>query len=266
MTWNDTNKLPFKLFWWQSPDGSKVLTYFPDDYANNNLNPVRLSSDLAQARQRSPGMDNMMDLYGIGDHGGGPTRAILDEGNHWAQPDKIMPKIHFGTAQSFFTNAEQKVSSNSPEWNYESIAKGYTFPTAEEGKIDIPTWKDEMYFEYHRGVMTTQANHKRNMRKSEEQTLNAEKYASLAWLQGDTYPNQRFTDAWKKSPSTTSTISPPAPASASSTKRRSRTTTRSTGPPARSPRRPSHSRRRRPTPAPGGNVSVSRLQSSRLAA
>jgi alpha-mannosidase len=198
MTWNDTNQLPFKLFWWESPDGSKVLTYFPHDYANDNLNPVRLSQDLAQARQRAPGMEEMMDLYGIGDHGGGPTRAILDEGQHWAQPDKIMPKMQFGLAQSFFTNAEQKISTNSPEWNYESIAKGYTFPKPEEGKIDIPTWKDEMYFEYHRGVMTTQANHKRNMRESEEWTLNAEKYASLAWLQGDTYPNQEFTDAWKK--------------------------------------------------------------------
>ena len=41
MTWNDTNKLPFKLFWWQSPDGSKVLTYFPHDYVNLNLSPVR---------------------------------------------------------------------------------------------------------------------------------------------------------------------------------------------------------------------------------
>ncbi len=29
-------------------------------------------------------MTDMMDLYGIGDHGGGPTRAILDEGMHWA--------------------------------------------------------------------------------------------------------------------------------------------------------------------------------------
>jgi alpha-mannosidase len=198
MTWNDTNQLPFKLFWWQSPDGSKVLSYFPHDYANNNLNPVRLTADLATARQRAPGMDEMMDLYGIGDHGGGPTRAILDEGNHWAQPDKIMPKMQFGLAQSFFTNAEQKVSSNSPEWNYTSIAKGYKFPTPEPGKIDIPTWKDEMYFEYHRGVMTSQAQHKRNMRESEEQALNAEKYASLAWLNGDAYPNKEFTDAWKK--------------------------------------------------------------------
>ena len=50
MTWNDTNQLPFKLFWWESPDGSKVLAYFPHDYANDNLNPVRLSDDLATAR------------------------------------------------------------------------------------------------------------------------------------------------------------------------------------------------------------------------
>ena len=45
-------------------------------------------------------MTEMMDLYGIGDHGGGPTRAILDEGMHWMQPDKVVPKMQFGTAQS----------------------------------------------------------------------------------------------------------------------------------------------------------------------
>ncbi len=26
----------------------------------------------------------MMDLYGVGDHGGGPRGAMLDEGFHWA--------------------------------------------------------------------------------------------------------------------------------------------------------------------------------------
>ncbi|WP_263367771.1 alpha-mannosidase [Edaphobacter bradus] len=202
MTWNDTNQLPFKLFWWQSPDGSKVLTYFPHDYANGNLNPVRLSADLATARQRAPGMEQMMDLYGIGDHGGGPTRAILDEGNHWAhsetQSGMIVPKLEFGTAQSYFSKVEKEVSPNSPVINYSDLAKGYTPPTPEAGKIGIPTFKDEMYFEYHRGVMTSQAQHKRNMRESEEQTLNAEKYASLAWLNGDSYPNADLTDDWKK--------------------------------------------------------------------
>ncbi len=52
------------------------------------------------------------------------------------------------------------------------------------GKVSIPTWKSELYFEYHRGVMTSQANHKRNMRESSIETLNAEKWASLAWLDG----------------------------------------------------------------------------------
>ena len=198
MTWNDTNQLPFKLFWWKSPDGSKVLTYFPHDYANNNLNPIRLSADLATARQRSPGMEQMMDLYGIGDHGGGPTRAMLDEGNHWAKDGMIVPKLQFGTAQSYFTGIEQKLSSTSSTWDYTSIAKGYKEPKADADRIGIPTWDDEMYLEYHRGVFTTQAQHKRNMRESEEQTINAEKYASLAWLNGNPYPNDQFTDAWKK--------------------------------------------------------------------
>ena len=46
MEWNDTNQLPFKLFWWQSPDGSKVLAYFPHGYGNEDLRPLRLSDDL----------------------------------------------------------------------------------------------------------------------------------------------------------------------------------------------------------------------------
>jgi alpha-mannosidase len=199
MMWNDTNQLPFKLFWWESPDGSKVLTYFPHDYDNDNLNPVRLSGDLATARKLAPGMTDMMDLYGIGDHGGGPTRAILDEGVHWMQPDKVAPKMQFGTAQSYFTAIESKLAADSPVWDYRSIAKGYQPPPAPPaGQVAIPTWKSEMYFEYHRGVMTTQANQKRNMRESEEETLNAEKYASLAWLRGRPYPADELIEAWKK--------------------------------------------------------------------
>ncbi len=197
--WNDTNQFPFKLFWWESPDGSKVLTYFPHDYANNNLNPVRLSNDFAIARNHTPGLTDIMDLYGIGDHGGGPTRAILDEGTHWMQSDKIVPKMKFGTAQSYFDEFEKKIVTDPRVWDYNSIAKGYQPPAAPpEGKVSLPTWKSELYFEYHRGVMTTQAGQKRNMRDSEEWALDAEKFASLAWLKGTAYPGDALTDAWKK--------------------------------------------------------------------
>jgi alpha-mannosidase len=201
MTWNDTNQLPFKLFWWESPDGSKVLSYFPHDYANGNLSPVRLAADLKQARERSPGLLNMMDLYGIGDHGGGPTRAILDQGVHWsspAMPPHVVPQMPFGLAQSFFSDVEHKIAPMSQVWNYQNIAHGYVAPKEVEGKISIPTWKSELYFEYHRGVMTSQAMHKHNMRTSEEQVLNAEKWASLAWLDGKEYPGNELTEDWKK--------------------------------------------------------------------
>jgi alpha-mannosidase len=198
MTWNDTNQLPFKLFWWESPDGSKVLTYFPHDYVNLDMNPDRLAFDLVTARNRAPGMLDMMDLYGIGDHGGGPTRAILDEASHWAAPGHVTPKYEFGTAQTWFTAIEKQIAPDSPEWNYQSIAKGYTAPPTVAGQVSIPTWKSELYFEYHRGVMTSQANHKRNMRDAEEQVLNAEKWSSLAWLYGSKYSAAEITEDWKK--------------------------------------------------------------------
>ena len=64
--------------------------------------------------------------------------------------------------------------------------------------VSLPTWNDELYFEYHRGVFTSQAAHKRNMRESEVWMLDAEKYSSLAWLTGLPYPASELNEAWKK--------------------------------------------------------------------
>ena len=199
MDWNDTNHLPFKLFWWESPDGSKVLTYFPHDY-DLGIEPEALAKDVAQARQRNPGLPEMMHLYGIGDHGGGPTRAMLDSGVRWTDPKMVYPKTFFGVAQGFFTDVEGRLDSeHSPVWNYKTIAGGMTqLPAPPAGMVSIPTWNDELYFEYHRGVFTSQANHKRNMRESEVWMLDAEKYSSLAWLSGLPYPANSLNEAWKK--------------------------------------------------------------------
>ena len=199
MAWNDTNQLPLKLFWWQSPDGSRILSYFPHDYVND-IDPVRIAKDIAVARKLNPGLPEMMHLYGIGDHGGGPTRSMLDSGLHWTGTDRVAPPMSFGTAQSFFSDTERKLDSeHAPLWNYKVMAAGTArLPEPLAGKLSLPVWNDELYFEYHRGVMTTQANHKRNMRESEEEVLNAEKYSSLAWLYGEPYPNERLTEAWQK--------------------------------------------------------------------
>jgi alpha-mannosidase len=199
MQWNDTNQLPLKLFWWESPDGSRVLSYFPHDYVNQ-IEPVRMATDLAKARALNPGLPEMMHLYGIGDHGGGPTRAMLDAGEIWTSPGVVYPKTTFGVAQSYFNDVEGKLDTeHAPVWNYAALAAGKgTLAPSTDGKIGLPVWKDELYFEYHRGVYTTQANHKRNMRESEEWLLNAEKFSSLAWLQGLDYPQTPINEAWKK--------------------------------------------------------------------
>ncbi len=199
MAWNETNQLPLKLFWWQSPDGSRVLTYFPHDYSNE-IEPIDMATAFAHARQYNPGTTEMMHLYGVGDHGGGPTRAMLDAGDRWLEPDKAYAKLKFGVAGSFFSAVEKQLdTAHAPVWNYKTLAAGDTkLPQPPAGLWSLPVWNDELYFEFHRGVFTSQANHKRNMRESEEEMLNAEKWSSLAWLTGTPYPADQFNEAWKK--------------------------------------------------------------------
>jgi alpha-mannosidase len=200
MVWNESNTLPLKLFWWEAPDGSRVLTYFPREYGKE-IKPLDLILNQTDAKDMDPGALETMQVYGVGDHGGGPTRNMLDEGLHWMQPDRIYPKLQYTTAISFFDDMAKKVTNpaESAAWNYKTLAAGKTaLPAPVGGQISVPVWKDEMYLEFHRGTYTSQAQHKKNMRDSEEWLLNAEKYASLAWLDGQTYPADRLNEAWKK--------------------------------------------------------------------
>jgi alpha-mannosidase len=199
MAWNDTNQLPLKIFWWQSPDGSRVLTYFPHDYVNE-IEPINMATAFAHASQDNPGTTEMMHLYGIGDHGGGPTRAMLDSGDRWLQPDKAYARLNYGVAASFFSDVENKLdTAHAPVWNYQTLAAGDTkLPQPAAGLWSLPVWNDELYLEFHRGVFTSQASHKRNMRESEEWMLNAEKWSSIAWLTGTPYPAPQLNEAWKK--------------------------------------------------------------------
>jgi alpha-mannosidase len=173
MSWNDTTKIPYKLFWWESPDGSRILTYFPHDYVND-IDPVRISEDVAEYVPKT-GVPEILHLYGIGDHGGGPTRSMLDSALRWQDRPNSFPKLTFGTAQSFFDDVEKNIAH-----------------------LTVPTWNNELYFQYHRGVMTTQSETKKRIRQSEELLLNAEKFSSLALLHGLPYPQEELNNDWKK--------------------------------------------------------------------
>ena len=117
----------------------------------------------------------MMYLYGVGDHGGGPTRVDLDTALRWQKSDVVYPKLEFSTAASFLNN----LSKN-------------------ESELNLPVWNGELYFQYHRGVQTTQSETKRGNRKSEVALLDAEKLASIGTLFGQPYPQADFDASWKK--------------------------------------------------------------------
>ncbi len=110
-----------------------------------------------------------------------------------AQDLAAIPTMRYHTAQNYFTNVEKNLNPDSPAWNYDSIAKGYTAPPTSSGEaLGLPTWKDELYFEYHRGVFTTQAASQTQHAHQRRATLDAEKLASLAWLDGHPYPADRL--------------------------------------------------------------------------
>ena len=176
---HDYTTFPYKLFWWESPDGSRILTYFPHDYANG-LDAEKMAADLsvwgpAIYGQRTDDRPTMMYLYGVGDHGGGPTRAMLDNVPQFTAARAVYPKFEFSTAAAFFKELEPKLAS-----------------------MQVPVWNDELYFQNHRGVATTQAETKKRIRRSEENLLDAEKLSSLAYLFGRPYPQDRFVDNWKR--------------------------------------------------------------------
>src|SRR5208283_3536797 len=168
-----TTQFPYKLFWWESPDGSRILTYFPHDYVND-IDPVRISQDVAEYVPKT-GIPEILHLYGIGDHGGGPTRSMLDSALRWQDRPNSFPKLTFGTVQSFFDDVEKQLPQAS-----------------------VPVWDNELYLQYHRGVLTTQSETKKRIRQSEELLLNAEKFSSLAMLHGMTYPQEELNNDWKK--------------------------------------------------------------------
>jgi alpha-mannosidase len=170
---------PYKLFYWQAPDGSRLLTYFPHDYASPiEAEPLGRDVSLWMPSiygQKLTPTPEMMHLYGVGDHGGGPTRTMLDNATRLMSPHAVFPTIEFSTASAFFSDLEKKL----PE-------------------MTVPTWNGELYFQYHRGVFTTQSDTKQRIRRTEETLLNAEKFSSIASLYGRPYSTEVMSRAWKR--------------------------------------------------------------------
>ncbi|MGH9536130.1 MAG: alpha-mannosidase, partial [Terriglobales bacterium] len=175
LMWNDTTPPPHQLFWWEAPDGSRVLTYFPHGYSNGT-DPVEMARILA-AYAPETGIPEMMHLYGVGDHGGGPTREMLDKVQRWEKPAAVFPQLQYSTAGAFFAEVDKRRAAG----------------------LEIPVWKSELYLQYHRGTYTTQSDTKQRVRRTEVRLHNAERLSALAMhFAARPYPQAQLEDAWRR--------------------------------------------------------------------
>ncbi|HET7027971.1 MAG TPA: glycoside hydrolase family 38 C-terminal domain-containing protein [Candidatus Limnocylindrales bacterium] len=92
--------LPGPLFWWESPDGSRVLAYrLPHEYCSPREDlGYHLDKSIAQLPQH---WVRMMSFYGVGNHGGGPTRANLESIRQLSGVG-TMPRLEHSTPERFF--------------------------------------------------------------------------------------------------------------------------------------------------------------------
>jgi len=162
--------LPADVFWWESPDRSRVLAFhIPFSYSDPGSVENGLRRYLATLHEP---VETLMYFYGVGDHGGGATKLNL-ESIHKVQSEPGAPTLLFSTPEIYFSEIRKM-----PDLN-------------------LPVVQDDLQ---HHGVgcYTAESQIKKDNRASELLLMTGEKLASLASVVSDfPYPKGEFTAAWK---------------------------------------------------------------------
>ncbi len=184
MSWNDTNRMPHEIFWWEGHDGTRVPTYFltTQPMESNSIGttycPDLTASHVMGAWRRygqKGGHDALFLVYGHGDGGGGPTRGMLEHIRRMERGIPGCPRVIHGTMGGYF----------------EALLAGMR--AAPEA---FPSWVGELYLEFHRGTFTSVAEVKRNNRRAEATMRELEMLAVLAWVAGGEYPAAEIEALW----------------------------------------------------------------------
>ena len=157
---------PYKgTFWWTGTDNSTVLAFANDTY-NGEITPL-LKDELQKI---APDKHRILQITGVGDHGGGPTRANI-EMIHKLDKTPGYPAVKFTTAGEFFKKASKEMDGR-------------------------PTHHGEMQFIFE-GCYTNVADIKEGNRNGENALYSGEFFNTLRWLNGDKYPADEFHELWK---------------------------------------------------------------------
>jgi alpha-mannosidase len=168
--WNDTNEFPHNTFWWEGPDGSRILAHLPATHFGASIDADVMLTNWNEYKQKVACNEAIYN-YGYADGRGGPNREDVLSGRRY----KHMP----GMPQSLFTHGQE------------------AFERIEANVESLPVWKDELYLETHRGTYTTQARLKKNNRQAEILYRNAEAMSAIASLLGGNYPGEDLHEGWK---------------------------------------------------------------------
>ena len=170
--WNDTNPWQYNTFWWEGPDGSKIFSIVPPTHFIGTVEADSLKMNWKKYTDKAT-IGESMYCYGWGDGGGGVDTEMLE----YAKRYKSFPGL--------------------PETKPSKIEDSLARMKAKATDTNIPTWKDELYLEEHRGVHTTKALLKKLNRYSENLYRQAEIFASIAMQYGYEYPLEKLNEGWQ---------------------------------------------------------------------
>lgn len=160
----------YNIYKWQAPSGGTVLVYREPLWYNASID-ADLALHVPEFCSRH-GIDTVLKVYGVGDHGGGPTRRDVEkllEMSQWP----VFPTIKFGTFAGYFSILDLIADR-------------------------LPIVDRELNFIFS-GCYTTQTRIKLANRISEAKLNEAELYSafSAGFAQGK-YPGESYEKAWKK--------------------------------------------------------------------
>jgi alpha-mannosidase len=162
-------KLPL-LFWWEGPDGSRVLV--SRIWRNYDADASFIRTAATGAFE--PGFDHGVLFFGVGDHGGAVTkeqiRQVLE-----MQKDATLPELRFSTLRNFYAAIEKSAAFSS-----------------------LPVVRGEL--QHHaRGCYSAYGEGKLLNRRAERWLGEAETVSVLANLSaGHTYPAEQYAESWWK--------------------------------------------------------------------
>ncbi len=153
---------------WKGPDGSAVIAYRPPDWYNSEVRDA--IGELPLEAEKSTGEKEVLRLYGVGDHGGGPTRADIESAKR-LDAISVFPAVRFARAHDFFERLSKRADS-------------------------LPEYRGEINFVF-QGCYTSQIEHKARNRRAETLLPMAEAFSALAAAKGAPYPRGALADAWR---------------------------------------------------------------------